>query len=104
MTDLLILCEKKSAYDKFVETFHGAQGTFEGSSYKLTHAQGHLLTLKAPDKQTNDEEKAARYAAWDKMDYFPWELKDLVGVKHQLLCMTVRPIKKTAVPLECLKK
>ena len=50
MVDYLILTEKPSAAENFSTALGGKNGTFDGKTYKIVHARGHLLTLVEPQK------------------------------------------------------
>lgn len=75
MIDLLILTEKKSACDNFAKALGGLEGTFDGKSYKIVHAQGHLLKFKDPEYQV-DRDLANKFKSWDP-DQLPWDLSQL---------------------------
>lgn len=73
---LAILTEKPSAGRAFAAALGGAQGTFNGESYVVVSARGHLFELAAPEKQlvgaTADE--AAQMKSWD-LAHLPWDEK-----------------------------
>lgn len=72
--DYLILTEKKSAFDNFKNALGGVEGTFNGHSYRLTHAQGHLMEFANPEDQVKADLKK-RYQSWD-LDTMPWNIDD----------------------------
>lgn len=73
MYDMLILCEKPSAKAHFSKVMGGVSGTFNGQTYLLTNALGHLLKFKDPDEQVTADLQE-RYADWHNLDNFPWDL------------------------------
>lgn len=88
MEKLLILAEKNTAYQKFVKYLGGKTGTCDTNlgeiSYVLTHAQGHLFELKDPQYQVDQSNKklVKKYADWNNMDNFPWNLNDFKWEKR----------------------
>lgn len=47
MAEYMILTEKKSAADNFAQALGGMSGSFDGHSYQIVHAQGHLMKLQS---------------------------------------------------------
>ncbi|WP_295730225.1 DNA topoisomerase [uncultured Limosilactobacillus sp.] len=78
--DYLILNEKKDAFENFKKALGGSQGMFNGHSYKLVHAQGHLLKLEDPEYQV-PEQLRERYKSWDPK-YIPWNISDFAWRKR----------------------
>lgn len=87
MVDLLIMAEKSSAYEHMKKAFGGASGTFDGQTFQLTHARGHLYGLDRPENQVDDEYKD-QYASWSLKDMpwnphlFKWHNRYLQGAKQ----------------------
>lgn len=87
MVDLLIMAEKSSAYEHMKKAFGGASGTFDGQTFQLTHARGHLYGLDRPENQVSDEYKD-QYSSWSLNDMpwnphlFKWRNKYLQGAKQ----------------------
>ncbi|PLA92319.1 DNA topoisomerase [Ligilactobacillus salivarius] len=75
MVDYLILTEKPSAAENFSTALGGKNGTFNGKTYKIVHARGHLLTLAEPQKQVDSSLKE-KYKSWDP-ETIPWNLSNL---------------------------
>lgn len=73
--DYLILTEKNSAFKKYEEALGGRSGKYEGKSYQLVHARGHLLELEEPAKQVSPALKE-QYQSWDP-ENMPWNVSDL---------------------------
>ena len=55
MAEYMILTEKKSAADNFAQALGGMSGSFDGHSYQIVHAQGHLMELAEPKDQVSDD-------------------------------------------------
>lgn len=72
---LLILAEKSSAYKEFADVLGGVTGTVGNDTYELAHSHGHLLKLKDPQDQVS-EDKRARYADFDTLKPYPWNIAD----------------------------
>ncbi|MDQ1031241.1 DNA topoisomerase-3 [Streptomyces umbrinus] len=70
-----LLTEKPSAARAFSKALGGDTGTYNGESYVITHARGHLYELDKPENQligaTADEQSALRF--WS-IDNLPWDL------------------------------
>lgn len=74
MIDYMILAEKSSAAKKLAQALGGNAGTFDGHSYEIVHARGHLLTLDEPENLVASNKKE-QYASWSPQD-MPWDLTD----------------------------
>ena len=62
MAEYMILTEKKSAADNFAQALGGMSGSFDGHSYQIVHAQGHLMKLAEPkDQVSNDLKKSLQF-------------------------------------------
>ena len=73
---LLILAENASQMRNYKKDLCGRSGTIFGDHYELAKSHGHLLTLKAPQEQVDDEELKRKYADWTSLNNFPWNVKD----------------------------
>ena len=69
-----ILAEKPSAARNFAKALGGQSGTYNGESYVIAFARGHLFELKQPVDQV-DPSKRAKYASWALKD-LPWDVTD----------------------------
>lgn len=69
-----ILAEKPSAARNFAKALGGQSGTYNGESYVIAFARGHLFELKQPVDQVASA-KRERYASWALKD-LPWDLND----------------------------
>lgn len=69
-----ILAEKPSAARNFAKALGGQSGTYNGESYVIAFARGHLFELKQPVDQVAPA-KRAKYASWALSD-LPWDPKD----------------------------
>lgn len=78
--DYLILTEKKDAFNNYVKALGGETGTINGRSYRLVHAQGHLMQLMDPEYQVSDDKKE-RYKSWNPAT-MPWDLADFAWRKR----------------------
>lgn len=72
--DYLILTEKKSEFESFEKALGGSSGSFDNHTFKLVHAQGHLLELDDPENQVSPALKE-KYKTWD-LNNLPWNLND----------------------------
>ena len=81
--DYLILCEKKSAMDNFVQALGGSSGEFDGHSYQIVHAEGHLLTLSEPEEQVADQTLVKKLKSWQPED-MPWPIDQFKWVKEPI--------------------
>ena len=81
--DYLILCEKKSAMDNFVQALGGSSGGFDGHSYQIVHAEGHLLTLSEPEEQVADQTLVKKLKSWQPED-MPWPIDQFKWVKEPI--------------------
>ncbi|ROR75962.1 DNA topoisomerase-3 [Plantibacter flavus] len=72
---LAILTEKPSAGRAFGAALGGAQGTFNGESYVITSARGHLFELAQPEEQLlgGGPSEAAAMKAWN-LGTLPWDI------------------------------
>lgn len=75
MFDYLILTEKPSAARNFASALGGKEGSFNGNSYKIVNARGHLFKLAEPQDQVYDNLQD-KYTSWETSS-MPWNLKDL---------------------------
>lgn len=71
-----ILTEKPSAAKKFAKAFGGAKGSFEGTSYAIVSARGHLYEFADPHEMVKDADKATAYKSWN-VERLPWDPQDL---------------------------
>jgi len=73
---LAILTEKPSAARAFGAALGGMQGTFNGESYVVVSARGHLFELAQPEAQLvgATPAEAAQMKAWD-LNHLPWDEK-----------------------------
>ena len=69
-----ILAEKPSAARNFAKALGGQSGTYNGESYVIAFARGHLFELKQPVDQVASA-KRERYASWALKD-LPWDSND----------------------------
>ena len=69
-----ILAEKPSAARNFAKALGGQSGTYNGESYVIAFARGHLFELKQPVDQVAPA-KRAKYASWALSD-LPWDPND----------------------------
>lgn len=69
-----ILAEKPSAARNFAKALGGQSGTYNGESYVIVFARGHLFELKQPVDQVAPA-KRERYASWALKD-LPWDVTD----------------------------
>lgn len=69
-----ILAEKPSAARNFAKALGGQSGTYNGESYVIAFARGHLFELKQPVDQVAPA-KRERYASWALKD-LPWDSND----------------------------
>lgn len=69
-----ILAEKPSAARNFAKALGGQSGTYNGESYVIAFARGHLFELKQPVDQVAPA-KRERYGSWALKD-LPWDPRD----------------------------
>lgn len=69
-----ILVEKPSAARNFAKALGGQSGTYNGESYVIAFARGHLFELKQPVDQVASA-KRERYGSWALKD-LPWDPRD----------------------------
>lgn len=69
-----ILAEKPSAARNFAKALGGQSGTYNGESYVIAFARGHLFELKQPVDQVVPA-KRERYGSWALKD-LPWDPND----------------------------
>lgn len=95
---LLILAEKPSQMKNYSKDLGGSSGTVFGDQYVLAKSHGHLLTLKAPQDQVDDEELKRKYADWTSLNNFPWNVHDFKWRKTAITGSrsTLATIKKQA--------
>lgn len=80
-----ILTEKPSAARHFAAALGGSGGTFNGESYVIAHARGHLYEFVDPYKMVTDPDLAEKYQKWDLAnlpwdpDNLSWELATIKG-------------------------
>lgn len=78
-----ILTEKKSAKDNFSKALGGSSGVFDGESYIIVNARGHLFQYpEDPDKMVIPS-KAKYYSTWS-LNNLPWEETDFRWSKQAL--------------------
>ena len=83
-----ILTEKPSAARNFAKALGGQSGTYNGESYVITFARGHLFELKQPVDQV-DPSKRAKYASWSLKD-LPWDVNDFAFEREQKKTVEIR--------------
>ena len=76
-----ILTEKPSAARNFAKALGGQSGTYNGESYVIAFARGHLFELKQPVDQV-DPSKRTKYASWSLKD-LPWDVNDFAFEREQ---------------------
>lgn len=81
---LLILAEKSSQMENYKKDLGGLSGTFGSDQYELAKSHGHLLTLKAPQEQVDDEQLKQKYADWTSLNNFPWNVNDFKWRKEAI--------------------
>ena len=69
-----ILAEKPSAARNFAKALGGQSGTYNGESYVIAFARGHLFELKQPVDQVVPAQRE-RYGSWALKD-LPWDPRD----------------------------
>lgn len=69
-----ILTEKPSAARNFAKALGGQSGTYNGESYVIAFARGHLFELKQPVDQVAPAQRE-RYGSWALKD-LPWDVTD----------------------------
>ncbi|GKT03949.1 DNA topoisomerase [Furfurilactobacillus entadae] len=72
--DYLILAEKPSAAKHFAAALGGRSGSFDGHSYEITAAHGHLMELDQPENLVTPN-LAAKYHEWN-LETVPWTIAD----------------------------
>lgn len=90
-----ILCEKPSAAKNFAKALGGSSGNYNGESYQIVHALGHLFEFAKPDGMVS-ESKLERYKSWSTAN-LPWDPNDFSWkrVKKKDVAKTLLDIKKT---------
>lgn len=68
---VVIMTEKPSAARNFAKALGGVRGTYDGESYVVVNALGHLFELASPEKQV-PADLVARYKSWD-VSHLPWD-------------------------------
>ena len=76
-----ILAEKPSAKANMSAAFGGPTGTFDGESYVIVNARGHLYEYKEPDEQVNTSLKA-KYHSWSPAN-LPWDENDFRWIREK---------------------
>lgn len=74
MGKVVILTEKPSASRHFAEALGGMSGTYNGESYQIVAARGHLYEFKDP-KEMVPADKVESYSSWE-LSELPWDEKD----------------------------
>lgn len=69
-----ILVEKNSAARNFSTALGGRKGTYNGESYVIAPAAGHIFKFNEPEDMV-DEKLYKYYKTWN-LDYLPWNPKD----------------------------
>lgn len=96
MLDYLILAEKPSAAANFASALGGRSGTFDGHSYEIVNAFGHLLELDEPENQVSSDKKK-KYSSWSPNN-MPWNLEDFNW--HRVPKISVNPRTKKKGSME----
>lgn len=73
--DYTILCEKAIASKSFEKALGGKTGTYDGKTYQIVSASGHLFGFVAPHEMV-DESLAPQYKSW-ALNTMPWDLTKL---------------------------
>ncbi len=71
---LAILAEKPSAMRNMAKAFGGTNGTYNGESFQLCCARGHLYEFKDPEHQV-PKDKKDKYHSW-ALNNMPWDPGD----------------------------
>lgn len=75
METYLILTEKPDAEKNFIKALGGnREGEYDGYRYRVTHSVGHVMQLKAPEEQVDDQDLAASIHNWGSIQSIPWPL------------------------------
>lgn len=90
MAEYMILTEKKSAAGNFAQALGGMSGSFDGHSYQIVHAQGHLMELAEPKDQVSNDLKD-RYSSWEP-ENMPWNLADFSWKKEPTKGSNIRKL------------
>jgi len=69
--------------DNFVQALGGSSGEFDGHSYQIVHAEGHLLTLSEPEEQVADQTLVKKLKSWQPED-MPWPIDQFKWVKEPI--------------------
>ena len=77
-----ILCEKPSAARNFANALGGMRGQYNGESYMIVAARGHLYGFKKPHEQVSSAQ-SSWYESWD-MTHLPWNERDFQW-KYEML-------------------
>ena len=88
-----ILTEKPSAARNFAKALGGQKGTYNGESYVIVAARGHLYEFVDPEKQVSAA-MAAQYKSWD-LTHLPWNERDFAWKRE--------PKKDTADAIKTIK-
>lgn len=89
-----ILAEKPSAARNFATALGGMSGTYNGESYIIVNAAGHLYELIDPEKQVSPS-LSAQYKSWNLAN-LPWNEKDIAWKREKIAksASLIPPIKK----------
>lgn len=79
----VILTEKPSASKNFAKAFGGMNGTYQGQPYVIVNALGHLLELKEPHEQVDDD-YVDEFKSWNPKD-MPWDIKQMNWQKRPIV-------------------
>lgn len=74
MGKVVILTEKPSAAKNFAAALGGKSGTYNGESYQIVNALGHLLEFKQPVDMVS-ESLVPKYKSWE-VSQLPWNPDD----------------------------
>ena len=75
MVDYLILTEKAQAAKQFEAALGSNAGSFNGKTFRIIHAAGHLLKIPDPQYLVNEPVKA-KYETWS-LDNLPWKRQEM---------------------------
>lgn len=68
---VVIMTEKPSAARNFAKALGGPKGTYDGESYVIVNALGHLFEFAGPEKQV-PADLVSRYKSWN-LSNLPWD-------------------------------
>ena len=72
---LAILCEKPSQARNFAKALGGMSGSYDGVSYEIVAARGHLYEFDDPQKQVPSS-RVEYYKSWD-LSKLPWDENEI---------------------------